>query len=208
MSDIHSLEYRLLVANARVQRAESAIMNIVTRTKTEKWEEFWSAKEAVLRLERQLATAKGEEYAEPCDVPLKWDRNTPMPHCMMSEQRALIAFLLAAPGKAAAARQMKAQSPADEMPEAWALVDFGWCVFAKLSSPYECESVIDTHPLMGKGLEESTGQRVVNSCWIKDVERISAMSLDYRPECWRDLTHFIFSFTCATFECIARSYKA
>ncbi len=61
------------------------------------WEEYHEAHQEVLHLERQLAAAKAEEYAEPCDFPLRWDAGAPMPHLMVNDNRALLAFFLSEP---------------------------------------------------------------------------------------------------------------
>ena len=71
MNDIHELERQLKKAEERHQRAMKAL---APKHKGGEWEEYWAANREVLRLERLLAAAKGEEYAELCDFPLKWDR--------------------------------------------------------------------------------------------------------------------------------------
>ena len=80
MNDLHDLENRLRAAGERRQRAIAAL---APKHKGGEWEEYHAANQEVLRLERQLA-AKGDEYAEPCDFPLKWDAGAPMPHLMVS----------------------------------------------------------------------------------------------------------------------------
>ncbi len=69
MSEAHDLERRLRTAEERRQRAIAAL---APKHKGGEWEEYHAANQEVLLLERQLAAAKGEEYAEPCSFPLKW----------------------------------------------------------------------------------------------------------------------------------------
>ena len=68
MNDTHDLESQLRAAEERRQRAMEAL---TPKHKGGEWEEYWAANRDVLLLERRLAAAKGEEYAEPCGFPLK-----------------------------------------------------------------------------------------------------------------------------------------
>lgn len=201
MNDIDELDRRLKAANKRLLRAGEAR---ATKHMAGEWEEYWAANDAVLVLERQLAAAKGEEYAEPFDFPLKWDTGAPMPHLMVSDNSALLAFLLQVPDPAWDGSYVTIKSPGDEQPEPLALVEFEYCVSAKLGAPND--EVFEGHPLNRKGLDAYTAQRVVNSRWLKELEAINSVHSMYRPESWRDLTHFIFWFHDSTFECVARSY--
>ena len=199
MNDIQDLERQLKAARERLEQALDA------KPQRGDWAECQAADQEVLLLERQLAAANGEEYAEPCDFPLKWDIGAPLPHLMVSDNRALLAFLLNEPDPAWDGTYVTVKNPADEQPEPLALVEFDFCISAKLGAPND--EVFDGHPLSGKGLEAYTAQRVVNSRWLKEIEKINSVHYRYRPESWRDLTHFVFWFHDKTFECIARSYK-
>jgi hypothetical protein len=87
MNQIHDLERRLQAAEERRQRAMAAL---APKHRGGEWEEHHAADQEVLRLERRLAAAKGEEYAEPCGFPLQWDAGAPMPHLMVNDNRALL----------------------------------------------------------------------------------------------------------------------
>jgi hypothetical protein len=202
MSEIHDLEAHLKTAMERRQRAIAAL---APKHKGGEWEEYWAADQEVLRLERQIAAAKDEEYAEPFGFPLKWDCGAPMPHLMVNDHRALLAFLLSEPDPAWNGSYVTVKSPADEGREPLALVEFDSCASAKLGAPND--EVFEGHPLNGKGLEAYGAQRVVNSRWLKQLEEINSVHRMYRPESWREQTHFIFWFHDSTFECVARSYK-
>jgi len=202
MNEIHDLELRLKAARERLEHACAAL---APKHKGGEWEEYRTADQDVLRRERQLAAAKGEEYAEPCQFPLQWSAGAPMPHLMVSDQQALLAFLLHEPDPAWDGSYVTVKSPSDVQPEPLALVVFERCVSAKLGAPND--EVLEGHPLDGKGLEAYTAQRVVNSCWIKEIEAINSVHRMYCPEFWRDLNHFIFWFHDSTFECVARSFK-
>jgi hypothetical protein len=51
-----------------------------------------------------------------------------------------------------------------------------------------------------------TAQIVVNSPWLRELERINSVHRGYRPELWRTLKHYVFWFHDTTFECVAESY--
>jgi hypothetical protein len=202
MEDVHDLEQQLKKAKERLERASVAL---APKHKGGEWEEYRAAYQEVLRLERKLAAAKGEEYAETLDFPVKWDVGAPMPHVMVSDIRALLAFLLREPDPNWDGSYVTVKSPADEGPEQLALVEFEHCFSAKLGSPND--EVLHGHPLNGKGLEPYTAQEVVNSRWLKEIEAINRVHSMYRPESWLGLHHFIFWFHDTTFECLAESFK-
>lgn len=202
MHDIHRLETLLKEANERVRKAIAAL---APKHVGGEWEEYRAAGEEELRLERLLAAAKGEEYAEPCGFPLKWDVGAPMPHLMVNDYRACLAFLLSQPDPSWDGTYVTVKSPTDAGPEPLALVEFKSCVSAKLGAPND--EVFEGHPLNGKGLDSYTAQRVVNSRWIKEIESINSVHRGYDPSMWKNLTHFVFWFHDSTFECIAESYK-
>ncbi len=198
----HELEQRLKRAQERLQRAINAL---APKHKGGEWEEYHAAKQEVLLLERQLAATKGEEYAEPYGFPLQWDSGAPMPHLMVNDGRALLAFLLREPAPDWDGSYVEIKSPKDEQPEPLGLVEFDFCTAAKLGAPND--EVFKGHPLNGKGLEAYEAQRVVNSRWLKELETINSVHRMYSPEHWRDYNHYIFWFHDSTFECVARSYK-
>lgn len=202
MSDIPKLEHRLQLAGERRQRAIAAL---APKHKGGEWEEYHTANQEVLRLERELAAAKGEEYAKPCDFPLKWDAGAPMPHLLVNDKRAVLAFLLSVPDPNWDGSFVTIKSPADEQPETLGLVEFEGCISANLGAPND--EVFEGHLLSGRGLEAYGAQRVVNSRWLNELEAINCVHRCYRPESWRERTHFIFWFHDSTFECVAQSFK-
>jgi hypothetical protein len=201
MAAIHELEQQLRTANERLERA---ITSLAPKHKGGEWDEYHTANQDVLRLERQLAAAKGEEYAEPCDFPLKWDVGAPMPHLVANDDRALLAFLLSEPDPAWDGSYVTIKSPGDERPEPLGLVEFDGCISAKIGAPND--EVFTGHPLDGRGRESYAAQRVANSRWLKELETIDSVHRCYNPEYWRDMKHFVFWFHDSTFECVARSY--
>jgi hypothetical protein len=158
----------------------------------------------ILRQERLLAAAKGEEYAEPIDFPVRWCAGAPMPHLFVSDDRALLAFLLSEPDPEWDGTNPRERSPAKKAPLPLAVVEFERCRSAKLGGPND--EVFSGHPLAGRGLDAYTAQRVINSRWLKELETINSVHPRYSSDMWRDLRHYIFWFHDTTFECLAKSF--
>lgn len=193
MDEIYDLDHRLTIARERLGRAIAAM---APKHKGGEWEEYRAAEQEVLGLERKLAAAKGDEYAETLEFPARWDVGAPMPHFMKNDHRALLAFLLSEPDPNWDGTYVTVKGPSDEGPEPLGLVEFNRCISAKLGAPND--EVFEGRPLNGKGLEAYGAQRVINSRWLKEVEKINSVHHMYRPESWRDLHHFIFTSRIAT----------
>lgn len=169
------------------------------------WEEFLAANEAVLRLERELAAARGEEHAVPLDFPVKWDIGAPLPHLIASDYKTFLTFYVREPDPAWDGSYVTVKDPGDGSVQSLALVEFHGCVSAKQGDPND--EVHEGHPLNGKGLDSYTAQRVVNSRWLAELERINSVHSYYDPARWGKLNHYIFWFHDTTFECVAQSYE-
>lgn len=202
MNDVPELEQCLKLAKERLNRAIAAL---APKHKGGEWEEYRAADQEVLLIERRLAASEGEDYAEPFGFPLQWDIGVPMPHLLVNDHRALLAFLIREPDPAWDGSYVTVKSPADAQPGPLALVEFERCISARLGAPND--EVFDGHPLSGMGLETYRAQRVVNSRWLKEIEAINSVHRMFNPDSWHDLQHFIFWFHDSTFECLARSYK-
>lgn len=189
------LEGRLKLASER--------LSITMTTLSPK--EFEAAHEDVLVLERKLAAAKGEQYAEPLDFPIKWDIGAPLPQLLVNDYRALLTFVISEPDPAWDGSYVTVMNPASGQAWPLGLVVFEGCMSAKLGAPND--EVFEGHPLNGKGMKAYSAQRVVNSIWLKELETINSIHRCYNPALWRDLNHYVFWFHDSTFECIAKSFK-
>lgn len=94
---IDEIERRLAAA---LERRRKAGIALAPKHKGGEWEEYCAADEAVLRLERELAAAKGEEYALPLDFPVKWDVGAPLPHVLIKDYKTFLMFYLRVPDPA------------------------------------------------------------------------------------------------------------
>ena len=187
------------------QRFDAAIKALAPKHKGSEREEYQVANTAVLALERTLAEAKGEQYADVSDFPVQWDTGAPMPHVLANEHRTFLIFhvreiIAGLDGTTVAARNL-----ADDRAQTLALVEFERCVSFRMGVPND--EVVHGHPLSGKGLEDYTAQIVRHSEWIKELENINKVHAGYRPEHWKNLTHHVLWFHDSTFEYVAKSYK-
>ena len=65
------------------------------------------------------------------------------------------------------------------------------------------EEVLHGHPLFEKGVVRFGVSQVLNSSWIKDLERVNSVHEKHRSGWQASLNHYIFSFHDSTFECVA-----
>ena len=169
------------------------------------WEEFLAAHEVVLKLERLLAAARGEEHAVPLDFPVRWDIGAPLPHVIQNDYKTFLTFYIREPDPDWDGSYVTVKNPGDGSVESLALVEFIGCASAKLGSPND--EVFEGHPLNGKGLHGYTAQRVMNSKWLAELEAINSVHSYYDATRWRKLNHYIFWFHDTTFECVAESFR-
>lgn len=63
------------------------------------------------------------------------------------------------------------------------------------------------HPLATRGLHPYGAFEVLNSSWIRRLEKMNSVHPRHRPEAYAEYRHFILAFHDTTFECIAGGYK-
>lgn len=189
------------LAKARRRQKEAAESASVTGS----WQAFREADAEVLKFERELSAAKGEQYAEPIDFPVKWDVGAPLPHLMTNGHHTLLAFYLRVPNPGWDGRSVKIVSPNSGEIESLAIVEFFHCRSVRFGGPND--EVHHGHPLYGRGLDAYTAQVVRNSLWLAELEKINSVHRGYKSEYWRMVNHFILWFHDETFECLAESFK-
>jgi hypothetical protein len=202
MMDTNKLEKKLAAAQ---ERLGAAVKALAPKHKGGEWEEFAAAEADVLMFERELAHAKGEEYAVVSDFPIKWDIGAPLPHVIANEYRTLLIFYVREIDPNWDGTYVTVKDPAEECVQSLALVEIKGCVSFRMGTPND--EVLEGHPLSGKGLDEYTAQVVKNSKWITELEAINKVHSCYREDRWRKLTRYILWFHDSTFECVAESYE-
>ena len=197
---ITDLKVALREAQARQSKAVAALPK-----HRDSVQELRAARIAVLQAERNLAAAKGEEYAVSVDFPVRWDKGAPLPYLLQNDYRTFLAFFLQTIDPNWDGTYVSVRIPSSEFSEKLALVEFERCVCTKMGIPND--EVLHGHRLYGKGLTGYETMAVENSMWRKELEKINSVHDAYKPESWRGLKHYILPFHDSTFECVARGFK-
>src|SRR6185503_678550 len=167
-------------------------------------EKYRELSEELYSAEREIAQARGEEYAVPCDLGVKWDTGAPLPHVLCSGYRTFLIFILDEPDPSWDGTYVTVKDPASGAVEPLALVEFE-AATVKFGGPND--EVLHGHPLHGKGLMPYGAHYVMNSRWAKELEEINKVHSQYNPERWKNVRHYLFAFHDETFECLASGHK-
>jgi hypothetical protein len=62
------------------------------------------------------------------------------------------------------------------------------------------------HPLAERGLRPYGAFEVIDSSWVRQLERMNSMHPGHRPERYNSYRHFVLAFHDSTFECVAKGY--
>lgn len=63
------------------------------------------------------------------------------------------------------------------------------------------------HPLAARGLSPWIVQEVLQSSWIRELERMNSVHPYHRPEAFSGYRHLVFAFHDSTFECVAKDFS-
>ena len=69
------------------------------------------------------------------------------------------------------------------------------------------DEAIRAHPLFARGLTANDAFEVLESSWIREMERRNRVHESHDAARFDGLRHFIFSFHDSTFECVCREFK-
>ncbi|TQV82148.1 hypothetical protein [Denitrobaculum tricleocarpae] len=70
------------------------------------------------------------------------------------------------------------------------------------------DETLVSHPLAARGLTYYSVFEVLNSSWVRLLERMNSVHPRHSPSFFDSARHFIFTFHDSTFECVADSYEA
>ena len=164
------------------QRVEAALKRLPTEA--EAGVAFAAALDEQLAAERALAAARGEEYAVPFELGVRWSGGAPLPHLLSSGMRSFVAFYLAEPDPDWDGTYVRVVDPRDEAEQALALAEFKGSVAVKLGPPND--EVLDGHPLYGRGLGGYGTYVVENSRWLAELIEINRVHEHFDPRSWED----------------------
>jgi len=199
---IGSIEKQLAKVQKRLKEAAAALS---PEHKGGEMEEYHAAHAELMRLERELAAAKGEPYAVPADFPVKWDTGAPCPFFLCNDYRAFLTFYVSEPDPNWDGTYVNVVDPASPEAASLCLVTITGCVASKFGAPND--EVFHGHPLDGRGMDGYTAQVVKNSPWLAEVQKMNSVHSCYDPKHWESVKHFILWFHDNTFECLAESLE-
>lgn len=198
-TDIERLERELVEAQQRVD----AVMKRRWRRRAD--DAFGAAVEEELAAERALAAARGEEYAVPLDIGVRWSRGAPLPHLLSSGRRSFVAFYLEEIDPDWDGTYVRIVDPSDESEQSLALAEFTGAVAVALGPPND--EVWDGHPLEGRGLAGYGAYVVENSRWLAQLIEINRVHEQFDPQWWQEKRHFLLVFHDETVAAIARGIE-
>jgi len=170
------------------------------------WTAAGSAHKEQLAAERELARVRGEPYADPLDLGLRWDTGAPIPHVISGSGRTFVIFLRLEPDPDWDGTYVRVVSPGDPAPAALGLVEFTGAYLTSFGGLND--EALAGHPLSGRGLTAYRAFVVRNSAWIAQAEQHNSVHPCHRVG-WHDhYNHYVLTFHDETFECIARSWRA
>jgi len=145
--------------------------------------ECWrAAREDQLKAERDLASARGEQYAQVIKIGPRWDVGAPLPHLISNGSRAFVVCLASQPDPEWDGTYVKVASPAGADPSLFVVIEMRGCSQIRFGGP--SDEAMSGHPLYGKGLDGYQAHEVFNSRWIEEaitvvpgVERVSSRSI-------------------------------
>jgi hypothetical protein len=154
--------------------------------------EWVLANDRVMRAQRALAAAKGEEHAVPVNLGVVPEAAVPEPELFQTERGAYLVF-----------SAVKVQMDGVRRDAGFVVVEIEFCSLTQFGYPND--EALPGHPLSNKGLEPYGVFEVLGSSWIQSMTKMNRVEFPETPD--SSQRHFIFTFHDSTFECIARSIR-
>jgi hypothetical protein len=149
--------------------------------------------EEVLQAERDLAAARGDQYAVPLDLGYEPDPGVSNPSLQQDDNSAILRFN-------AAAKLADGSFGAHGIAE----VSFAVCSITRFGYPND--EALPGHPLYGRGLAAYGIFEVHNSQWDRVLREQNLVSFPNWQ--WPSRKHLVFSFHDSTFECICAAIES
>ena len=165
-----------------------------------------AAWEQELAAERDLAAARGEQYAKVIDIGPRWSGGAPLPHLMSNGSRAFIVCLASNPDPDWDGTYVRVVSPADPHPSPLLVIELWGCAQIRFGGPND--EAMHGHPLHGKGLAGYRAHEVVNSAWIEDAIRVNSVHPRHSDAPFRRLRHYALLFHDEMLEALARGIES
>ena len=165
-----------------------------------------AAWEQQLQAERDLAAARGEQYAVVIDIGPGWDIGAPLPHLVSNGSRAFVVCLASQPDPDWDGTYVRVVSPADPQPSPFVVIEMWGCAETRFGGPND--EAIRGHPLHGKGLAGYRAHEVVNSGWIEEAIKVNSVHPHHSDAPFRQLHHYALLFHDEMLEALARGIES
>jgi hypothetical protein len=193
------LELRLADARRRVRELASNL----SRATMAAWRAAYADQ---LQAERELAAARGEQYAQVIDIGHRWDTGAPLPHLISNGSRAFVVCRADQPDPHWDGTYVTVVSPDDTHTSLFVVIELWGCAEIRFGGPND--EAITGHPLYGKGLAGYRAHEVVNSAWIEDAIRVNSVHPHHSDAPFRQLHHYVLLFHDEMLEALADGIDA
>lgn len=131
------------------------------------------------------------------------DVGAPCPLVLASEGKVIVVYLVSNPPEGWDGTTVTVVGP-DTPGEPAAIVRFNM-VTASMFGPPNDEAFAG-HPLASRGLRPYGAFEVLDSSWVRRLERMNAVHPLHRPESYSTCRHLVLTFHDSVFECVADGY--
>jgi len=195
-----ALERRLAAARERVRELSRDLWT------GDVLAELLAAHEQQLQAERDLAAARGEQYAQVIDIGPRWDDGAPLPHLMSNGSRTFVVCLASQPDPDWDGTYVTMVSPADQHQSLFVVLELRGCQEIRFGGPND--EAIAGHPLHGRGLAGYEAHEVLNSQWIEEAIRVNSVHPHHSDAPFRQLHHYALLFHDEMVEALARGIES
>jgi hypothetical protein len=127
----------------------------------------------------------------------------PNPFVVADEHRVTLAYYMEIPSAEWNGSTVRALGPTGSA-EAIAIIRFNSCQVHTFGPPND--EAFTGHPLASRGLHPYGAFRIVDSSWIRQLERMNSVHPRHRPEKFWSRQHLVFAFHDSTFECVCQEF--
>ncbi|MBL8901513.1 MAG: hypothetical protein JNM84_28050 [Planctomycetes bacterium] len=131
------------------------------------------------------------------DVP-PCDAGSPRPVVLATEHELLVGYFLRT--------SIEDEEAIEAAKQPVAIVRFRRPVASTFGPPND--EAIQGHPLAARGLEPYDAFEVLDSSWVRELERRNSVHPHHDPRRYDRLRHFVLTFHDSTFECVAEGYAS
>jgi hypothetical protein len=165
-----------------------------------------AALEQQLQAERDLAAARGEQYAVVIDVGPRWDIGAPQPHLVSNGSRAFVLCHAHEPDPEWDGTYTRMVSSADEHASPFVIIEINGCAEIRFGGPND--EAMHGHPLYGRGLAGYNAHEIMNSAWIDEAIRVNSVHPHHSDAAYRRLHHYALQFHDEMLEALASGIES